>query len=207
LNEIAIVGASGHGKVVADLAELCGYRVVFFDDAYPEKKNIGNWSVIGDFKDLLKRNDEFNNAIVAIGDNNIRTRLSKCLINNGFLLPVLIHHKATISKYAQVDVGSVVFANVVINAFATIGRFNIINSGAIVEHDSTLCEGVHLSPNVALAGGTTIHSYAWLGIGTVTRQLVEIGKNSIIGANSTVIKNIPADVTAFGSPAAIKGSF
>src|SRR5690606_24126355 len=33
---LAILGASGHGKVVADCAELCGWSVVeFFDDAWP----------------------------------------------------------------------------------------------------------------------------------------------------------------------------
>ena len=30
--KLAILGASGHGKVVADIAELNGYDVVFFDD-------------------------------------------------------------------------------------------------------------------------------------------------------------------------------
>jgi sugar O-acyltransferase (sialic acid O-acetyltransferase NeuD family) len=207
LNKIAIVGASGHGKVVADLAGLCGFDVAFFDDAYPKNKNIEHWPIIGDFNDLLKASGEFKYAIVAIGNNNTRTRLSKRLIDCGLCLPVLIHPKSCVSQYAKIGEGSVVFANAVINAFARIGSYSIINSSAIVEHDCTLGEGVHLSPNVALAGGTIIHSNAWLGIGTVTRQLIEIGRSSVIGANSTVIKNIPADVTAFGSPAVIKDSF
>ena len=137
MKKIAIVGASGHGKVVADLAELCGFEVAFFDDAYPEKKSIEHWPVLGDFKDLLKTNDVLKNAIVAVGNNNIRTKLSKHLIENGFHLPVLIHPKATISKYAKIDLGSVVFANAVINAFAKIGRYSIINSSATVEHEAT----------------------------------------------------------------------
>jgi sugar O-acyltransferase (sialic acid O-acetyltransferase NeuD family) len=206
LKKIAIVGASGHGKVFAELAELCGFEVVFLDDADPEKKNIEHWPVIDDFKDLFKTHNVLKNAIVAVGNNNIRTKISKHLIEIGFHLPVLVHPKASISKYAQFDPGFVAFANTVINAFAKIGRYSIINSSAIVEHDCTLGEGVHLSPNAALDGGTIIHSNAWLGVGTVTRQLVEVGNNSIIGANSTVIKNIPADFTAFGSPAEIKDS-
>jgi len=204
LIKIAIFGASGHGKVVADLAELQGFEVVFFDDNYPQKRNVEHWPVIGDFRDLLKASNEFKNAIVAIGNNVTRTKLCKSLVENGFCLPVLIHPRSCISKYAQIGEGSVIFANAVINAFAKIGNYNIINSCAIVEHDCALDEGVHLSPNVALAGGSIIHKNAWLGIGAVTRQLVEVGNNSIIGANSTVIQNIPADVTAFGSPAVIK---
>jgi sugar O-acyltransferase (sialic acid O-acetyltransferase NeuD family) len=204
MKNIAIVGASGHGKVVAELAELCGYNVVFFDDAYSsENTKIEHWSVKGCFLDLLEQHDIYKNVVVAIGSNEIRSRLSERLEANGFILPVLIHPKAEISRYATVDIGSVVFANSVINAFAKIGKNCIINTSAVVEHDCILGDGIHLSPNVALSGGTVVNDLAWLGIGSVTRQLIKIGKNSTVGANSTVVKDIPAGVTVFGSPAKV----
>ena len=205
--KLAIVGASGHGKVVADLAELCGYDVVFFDDAYPEKQKIEHYNIEGSFTDLLKSQHKYSKAIVAIGNNKIRLNLSKQLSHNGFALPSLIHPASIVSKYAKVADGSVVFAGSVINAFAQVGENCIINTGAVVEHDCVLGNAVHLSPNVALAGATIIGDSAWIGIGAVTCQLIEIGKNSIVGANSTVINNIPADVTAFGSPAVVKTSY
>lgn len=201
MNEIAIVGASGHGKVVADLAELCGYSVVFFDDAYPKKKNIEHWPVIGEFDDLLCARKKYQNAIVAIGSNQIRMKLSNRLSDAHFNLPTLIHSSAIVSKYANVESGTVIFANVVINAFARIATNCVINTGAIVEHDCIVGNAVHLSPNVALGGGTVVEDLTWIGIGTVTRQLTHIGKCSVIGANSTIIKNIPEHTTAFGTPA------
>lgn len=203
---LAILGASGHGKVVADLAELCGFDVVFFDDAYPEKNRIEHYNVEGDFADLLIAKTKYKKAIVAIGNNEIRMSLSKQLSRAGFVLPILIHPTSVISKYAKIASGSVVFANSVINAFAKIGENCIINTGAIVEHDCDLGDSIHLSPNVALGGGTTVGDYSWIGIGAVTCQLIQIGKNSIIGANSTVIHNIPDNVTAIGSPAVVKDS-
>jgi len=200
---LAIFGASGHGKVVADLAECLGYNVVFFDDAYPERKNIEHWSVIGSFDDLLRSQKKYINTVVAIGNNEIRFQFYNQLEQAGFILPFLIHPTAVVSKYAIISSGTVVFANTVINAFAQIGGNCIINTGAIVEHDCMVGNTVHLSPNVSLAGGTIVGDFSWLGIGSVTRQLVTIGNNSIVGANSTVISNIPSNVVALGTPAAV----
>lgn len=204
METLAIVGASGHGKVVADLAELCGFDVVFYDDAYPQKQNIEHWQVVGQFAELLNSKEDCKHAIVAIGNNQIRFNLSEQLLDSGFNLPVLIHPSAVVSQYAHINEGTVVFANAVINAFSQISRYCIINTSTIVEHDCMLGDAVHLSPCVALAGGTKIGKLSWLGIGAVTKQLVEIDSNVTIGANSTVIKNIPANVVAIGSPAVIK---
>ncbi len=210
MKKIAIIGASGHGKVVADLAQMCGYQVFFFDDSFPNLKQIAHWSVIGSFSDLLNQNQNqdqnhvFEFAVVAIGDNKTRSKLSEQLSEVGFSLATLIHHSAVVSQYAVVESGSVVFANAVINAFAKIGKNCIINTGAIVEHDCIIKDAVHLSPNVALAGNTKVGISTWLGIGSVTKQGVEIGDNSTIGANSTVLNNIPSNVTAVGSPATVK---
>lgn len=201
---LAIFGASGHGKVVADLAECIGYKIVFFDDAYPELKYIEHWPVIGSFESLLSSQKKYKNAIVAIGNNKIRFQFYNQLVQAGFVLPFLIHPTAVVSKYVTVSSGTVVFANAVINAFAQIGESCIINTGVIVEHDCMISNAIHLSPNVSLAGGTTVGDFSWLGIGSVTRQLVTIGNNSIVGANSTVINDIPSNVTVVGSPAVIK---
>jgi sugar O-acyltransferase (sialic acid O-acetyltransferase NeuD family) len=203
MKTIAVVGAGGHGKVVAELAELCGYDVAFFDDNYPNMKFNEHWKIVGTLNDLLSKKNECRNVVIAVGNNNFRTKLFKQLSIKEFELPVLVHPSAVVSKYANVNSGTVVFANVVINAFAQIGHNCIVNTGTVVEHDCILGDGVHLSPNVALAGGTIVGDTSWLGIGTVTKQLIKIGANSIIGANSTVTRNIPSNVTAFGSPAVI----
>lgn len=203
MKKLAIFGASGHGKVVADLAELLDYKVTFFDDAYPDKKSIEHWLIAGNRNDLFELSNLYDYAVVAIGNNQIRNTLSITLINEGFKMPTLIHPTSVISKYSNISEGSVIFANVVVNAFAQVGRNCIINTGAIVEHDCVIGLATHLSPNVALAGGTKIGDFSWLGIGSVTKQLVEIGDHTIIGANSTVISIIPSNVTAVGSPAVI----
>ena len=203
MKKLAIVGASGHGKVVADLAEILGYQVFFFDDAFPNKKKLAHWDILGSFSDLLSDQKSYEGAVVAIGNNNIRNEFSNKLSLANFSLPVLIHPSSIVSKYADIKQGTVIFANTVINAFVQIGEYCIINTNAIVEHDCIIGNAVHLSPNVALAGATKVENFAWLGIGSVTRQLVTLGKNAIVGANSTVIHDVPANCTVVGSPAAV----
>lgn len=198
---LGIVGASGHGKVIADMAELLGYTVFFYDDAYPNKRQIEHWLIRGNTLDLIKlKNIE---VVVAIGDNNIRKQKVQLLQEKNFTIVTLIHPTAVISKYAAIANGSVVLPGAVINAFAKVGAGCIINTAAVVEHDCIIGDFSHICPNVSLAGGVTIGSKVWVGIGSQVKQLITIGDNSLVGLGSTVIKNIPGNVIAYGSPAVV----
>ncbi|MBD58415.1 acetyltransferase [uncultured Pseudoalteromonas sp.] len=203
VKQLAIVGASGHGKVVADLAELLGYKVYFYDDAYPTKTQLEHWNVVGTFTDLLARKGEGIEVIIAIGNNLVRKQKCNELKQFGFDLARLIHPSATVSRYAKVAGGSVVFAGSVINAFAEIGPGCIINTSSIIEHDTKVGEYSHICPNTALAGAVTIGECCWVGIGSQVIQLISVGDNTLVGAGSVVVKNLPANVTAFGSPAVV----
>ena len=205
--ELAIVGASGHGKVIADIAEQLGYTVNFYDDAYPSKAHIEQWPIHGTCADLIALNNTkatlSNDVIVAIGNNEIRQQKIQLLQQNSFNLITLIHPKAVISQYSKIAPGTVIFAGAIINAFANVGVGCIINTAAVVEHDCSIDDFSHICPNVALAGGVTVGAKCWVGIGSQVKQLITIGDNCIIGAGSTVVKNIPDNVTAFGSPAVV----
>ena len=205
--ELAIVGASGHGKVVADVAEQLGFIIKFYDDAHPNKTTIDHWPILGSTSDLIasyhKNVELFNNVIVAIGNNDIRCQKIKQLQDKGFNLITLIHPSALVSRYAEIENGTVIFPRAVINAFARIGLGAIINTGSIVEHDCIVGDYAHISPNVSLSGGVEVGSKCWIGVGSQVKQLVKIGNNTIIGAGSTVLSDIPSDVTAVGSPAKV----
>lgn len=205
LGACAILGASGHGKVVAEIAELSGYSEVhFYDDRWPKLHNIEHWNVIGDTEALLACVQQYACVAVAIGNNVIRLNKHKQLLNAGARMPSLVHPSAVISVYATIAEGCVVMANAVVNPFALLGQACIINTGAVVEHDCHLADGVHLSPNSAIAGGTQIGECAWLGIGAVTRQLVSVGAGATIGAGATVVGNVAANTVVMGTPAKIQ---
>jgi len=204
MKRLAILGASGHGKVVADCAECAGWNeVVFFDDAWPSCSVNGIWKVVGDTNALLSDLALFDGVIVAIGNNDTRLRKQLELLSRGASLVSVIHPDSLISKYAELGIGSVVMAGAVINVGTKLGCCCIINTGSTIDHDCVLEDAVHISPGVHLAGGVTVGECSWVGIGSNIRQLVKIGKQTVIGAGSVVIKNIPDSVTAFGNPAQI----
>lgn len=198
----AVFGASGHGKVIAEIAELNDYsQIEFFDDRWPKIRSLQAWPVVGDSSILKKRVKEFDALVIAIGNNTIR--LSKQLLfeTAGANIVALIHPRATISQYSIIHPGTVVMANAVVNPFSRIGKGCIINTNATIEHDCALEDGVHISPNASLAGGVKVGKHSWVGIGSQVKQMIMIGNNVVVGAGSTVIKNIPDFEIVIGSPA------
>lgn len=200
--KLAILGASGHGKVVADTAECCGWQTVdFFDDAWPGIQENGVWSVLGDSADLMGRLADFDGVVVAIGNNRIRHAKLLELRAAGACLVTLVHPAAIVSRYASIAQGTVVFAGAVVNAEACIGQGAILNTGCSIDHDCVLGDAVHISPGVRLAGGVQVGDFSWVGIGASVRQLVCIGERVMVGAGSAVVSDIPNDVTVAGVPA------
>jgi sugar O-acyltransferase (sialic acid O-acetyltransferase NeuD family) len=203
MKKIAILGCGGHAKVVAEIAEFNLYDITFFDDEWPKLSNFEHWCVSGDTKLLLTIAKDFDLVVVAIGHNNTRYTKQLELTSAGAKFGILAHPKSVISKYARIKEGSVIMANAVVQPFSVIGECSIINTSAIIEHDCNLAHGVHVSPNSSIAGGVQIGKNSWIGIGSQVKQLVRVGNNTIIGAGSTVLSDIPSDVTAFGSPAKV----
>lgn len=202
LKKCAILGASGHGKVVAEIAELNGFdQIDFFDDRWPNLSFVEHWKVLGDTSILLAKSKDYDLTIVAIGNNDTRCAKQAELSQAGGNFEVIAHPAAVISKYANIGVGTVVMANATVNPFSNIGIGCIINTGSTVDHDCSLSDGVHISPGANLAGGVEVGRNSWVGIGSQVKQYVLIGCDATIGAGSTVLNNVGDFQTVVGSPA------
>lgn len=202
MRKLAILGASGHGKVVADAAECFGWQSIeFFDDAWPDLQDNGVWPVVGNTTALMGRLADFDGVLVAIGNNRVRHVKLVELRTAGARLATLIHPDASVSRYAVIGEGSVVFAGAVVNAGACVNRGGVLNTGCSVDHDCVLGEAVHISPGARLAGGVQVGSQSWVGIGASVRQLICIGQRTVVGAGSAVVCDIPDDVVVAGVPA------
>lgn len=188
MKRLAILGASGHGKVVADTAENCGWtEVLFFDDAWPSLSSNGVCDVVGTGQDFFENAHEFDGVVVAIGNNAIRQAKLAALIRQGATLATLIHPLAYVSRYANVGAGSVVFAGAVLNAGASVELGGILNTGCSVEHDYLLADCVRISPGARLAGGVTIGQCSWVCIDACVKQLISIDANVVVGAGAAVV--------------------
>ncbi|MGL4959350.1 MAG: acetyltransferase [Plesiomonas sp.] len=202
MTKCAILGASGHGKVIADMAELNGFTDIhFFDDRFPQLVQLAHWQVKGNTAQLLGALHEYDLVVVAIGHNATRLQKLHALSQAGAALKSLVHPNAAVSRYAQLGEGTVVMANAAINAFATVGFGGIINTGASIDHDCELADAVHISPGARLAGGVRVGEQSWIGIGAQIKQMISIGQQVVVGAGATVIKDVPDFLTVVGIPA------
>ena len=203
MRNLAILGAGGHGKVAADIAEQSGWNVHFFDCAHPKVDRCGAWTVVGNEECLMASGSMYNAVFIAIGNNLVREQKQNMLKIADFNIATLISPAATISKYANIDEGTLVIGNACINIGAHIQDGVIINTGANIDHDCIIEEFSHVSPGVNLAGEVKIGARTWVGIGSSVIHQTRIGHDAIIGAGSVVVNDLPAQITAMGCPARI----
>ncbi|TQE90935.1 acetyltransferase [Ureibacillus terrenus] len=199
-NKLLIIGASGHGKVVADIALKMNKweSISFLDDNQNLKSSMGI-DVIGTTKDVHKFIDS-HDVIVGIGNNSTREKIQNMLEKLGASIPVLIHPSAIIGNDVEIGIGTVVMAGVVINCCTKIGRGCIINTSATIDHDNIIEDFVHISPGAHLAGTVKVGKGSWLGIGSVVSNNINISSGCILGAGAVVVKDIVEPGTYVGVP-------
>ena len=192
--KIFLYGASGHGKVIADIiSNQKGVEMVFIDDS-PKYEEILNVPVLNRNTVQLSLD---SHLIVSIGNNWIRKEIVNRLQVS---YATVIHHTAVISSYSSLNEGTVVMAGVLVNPNAKIGKHCILNTGAIIEHDCKISDFVHISPGVSLAGNVSIGEGTHVGIGSTIIQNVTVGKWATIGAGAVILKDVPDYAVVVGNP-------
>ena len=199
--DLVIIGAGGHGKVVADIAEqLHKYeKIVFLDDNTTEKECMG-YPIVGTsvcIQDYIREADFF----VAIGSAVARENVTNKLKEMQAHIATLIHPSAVVSKHARIGEGTVVMAGAVVNPSVIIGEGCIINTCASVDHDCEISDYVHVSVGSHLCGTVKVDRATWIGAGATVIQNVNICGGCMIGAGAVVIEDIKGMGTYMGVPA------
>ena len=198
---LLIVGAGGHGKVVADIAmKMSLWESIAFLDDNDSLGEVLGLKVIDKATEATKYVRD-SDLFVAIGNDTIRERTQRELESAGAELPVLIHPHAVIAQDVEVGVGSVVMAGVVINSCTRIGRGCIINTGATIDHDNIIEDFVHVSPGVNTGGSVRIGTGTWIGLGSKIVNNVNITGGWTGGAGGVGGKDINIGGTDVGGPA------
>ncbi|WP_300297289.1 acetyltransferase [Anaerosolibacter sp.] len=197
---LIIIGASGHGKVVADIAIKMNkwQSIAFFDDDESIKASMG-LKVIGNTTDAYIYIDKAD-FFVAIGNNATREKVQEKLMDEGMSVVSLIHPSAVIGTDVEIGIGTAVMAGVVINSSSKIGKGCIINTSSSLDHDNVIEDYVHISPGVNLAGTVKIGKGSWIGIGSVVSNNVNLCSGCKVGAGAVVVKDITESGTYVGVP-------
>ena len=137
--KLLVLGAGQYGKVAKEIAESTGVydNIEFLDDNNP--------IAIGHLSELENFTSEFEHAVVAIGNSELRLKLIDELVASGYTVPILVHPTAYVSPSASILEGSFVEPNAVIHTDVMIGEGCIISAGTIINHNATVGDGCHLN--------------------------------------------------------------
>lgn len=210
---LIIYGTGNEGKIAFDIAQEQKKEVIGFIDDYDRSKTFLNLPILGKGENLkthLKKNKA--KAIIAIGKHtslesfegnasNLREKAYEKLSEEE--IDTLIHPFTSISKFSKIGSGSIIHTGVTIEPDTIIGKGCIINNGSKLCHDIIVGDYTHIAPKVTVAGRVNIGKNTWIGTGTTIVDGVTIGDNCFIGAGSLVLKDVPDNTLAYGSPAKI----
>lgn len=209
MDNIIIIGSSGHAKVIIDIVQQEGkYNIVGMLDRYRDvgEKTLG-YSILGEEEDLprLIKSHSIKGAIVGIGDNFIRSRVATSIRELCPDIPFVtaIHPGVSVANEVSIGEGTVIMAGVSINTCSSIGRFCILNTNSSLDHDSTIEDFASIAPGVTIGGNCTIGQFSAIGIGSVLIHSIHIGMHTVIGAGSIVMKSIESFVVAYGASAKV----
>ncbi len=196
MKKLAIIGASGHGKVIADIARKNGYNELFFLDDNDNVYECGGYPVIGKSAEVVMIDCD---VIIGIGNASVRKRIQESVPDEKMI--TLIHPDAVVAEDVAIGVGTVVMAGAVINPGARIGKGCIINTCSSVDHDCIVGDYVHIAVGSHLCGTVSVGNGTWIGAGATVSNNVSICSNCMIGAGAVIVKNIDLAGTYIGVPA------
>jgi sugar O-acyltransferase (sialic acid O-acetyltransferase NeuD family) len=195
--DFILVGSGGFGREVLAWWEnhypednFCG----FVDDYSNDKLTIGSIN-----NHSINKNCEY---VITIGEGISRVTVADKLMERGVFIGNFIAPHMLSASILNKSVGSI-FLGGSISSNVSIGEFVLVQGFACIGHDVILSSGVTVGSHAFIGGGceigknTTIHPHSCI------LPKLKIGSNVQIGAGAVVIKNVPDNVTVFGSPAKI----
>lgn len=206
MSEVVIVGAGGHGKVVADALASRGLGIRgFVDPSISVGTRVGGYTVLGDDSWLADN----PSALVCLGvgatkDVSLRERIFGSLTDRNVI--GCTHATAIIGTATKIHATAQVLAGCIINHSAFVGANTVLYTGSIIEHDCVIGEHSYLSPRVTLCGGVKIGARVFIGAGATVLPSVSIGDGATIAAGAVVTEDVDANRTVMGVPAKVVDS-
>ena len=197
--ELLIIGAGGHGRVVADAACQQGaWARVAATDRDPARTSgmlLAGVPLVAP-EPALSRAARIH---VAIGD--ARSRRAEADAAGTQRLATITHPLAAISPHAVVGAGCFVAAQAVVAPGAQLGVGVIVNHGAVVDHDAVVGDFCHVAPLAAIGGGVQLGLGVLIGTGARVLPGLRVCAGAVIGAGAVVHRDVGVPGTYVGVPA------
>ena len=195
---VVVVGAGGHGRVVAEALLRAGASVLGFCDPKAPLDAPGPFGlrVLGgdDSLEALDRGAvRLANGVGSIRTTRVRRDVYERLSARGFHWRTVVHPAAVIALDVRLGAGSQILAGAVVNCGTDIGADAILNTRASVDHDCTIGTHVHIAPGATLSGGVVVGEGTHIGIGSTIVEGVRIGARCLVVAGSTILADVADD--------------
>lgn len=195
-----IVGAGTYGEVYAEYLKE-EYNLLGFIDDNPDMVKNKELNVLGDFNFLLNNIEKSTNIFIPIGNNEVRCNLLRKVIKAGFKTPSFIHKNANI--HTSVEIGKCVYIlpGVNIMPLTKLKDFVLVSVGVNISHHTVIEEGCFFSYGVNVGASICLKEQVFCGAAsTIMTGVKNVGENSLIGAGSVIIKDVPDNAVVVGNP-------
>lgn len=208
--KVVLYGGTGQAKVVRPILESFGDNVeAIIDDSLeipPPFQDIPLYNGFERFKELQNANLKYLRFVVTIGNSKkyrgeARVKISKKLESEGLIPIDVVDKSVQVDKSVVHGKGLQIMAGAIIMPLVKIGNYCIINTGASVDHECVLGEGVEIGPHATLCGEIHVGKNTWIGANATILPGIKIGKNVVVGAGAVVTKDIPDNLIVVGNPA------
>jgi sugar O-acyltransferase (sialic acid O-acetyltransferase NeuD family) len=208
---LLIIGSSGHARVVIDAAERTGlFAIVGLIDRFRNTtEHTFGYAIVGSEEVLTDWIGRYPGVqiFVAIGDNAVRMEVMRSVQSSHpeVAFARIVHPMASVGRGVEIGEGSVVMAGAVLNPEVLVGRGVIVNTASSLDHECAVRDFASIGPGAVLGGNVEVAEGAVIAIGVTIKHRVKIGSHALVGAGALVLKDIPSEVVAYGTPAEIMG--
>lgn len=199
MRPVLVFGAGPHGHITAETLRECGLEVRgFLDDRPPQ-------GVEAYRPEAIEHPSEYP-VYVAIGNPIARKAVVERLTRMGFVFgPGIAHPTAYVAKSAIIGEGTVVLPQAMVHTGAKVGRHCVVNVRSTVHHDAEVEDYASICPQAQVCGRCLVGEGAFLALGATLLLRRTMGEWSILGADSTAHRDVPARTMSIGNPARIMG--
>jgi sugar O-acyltransferase (sialic acid O-acetyltransferase NeuD family) len=203
---LVIVGAGGHGRVCAEIAETTGIysRICFSDSRFAKGSVSGRWTVEFHDDDLSSLSSNEYVFVIGVGQTGLgamRSQIYEAIALSRLPAATIVCPDAHVAQDAVVGRGTLIGRMTIVNPGVAIGDNVIVNSKALVEHDVRVGSHVHISTGVILNGECVVGDRSMIGSGAILLQGIRVTDDVVVGAGAVVTRDIKEPGTYVGIPA------
>jgi sugar O-acyltransferase (sialic acid O-acetyltransferase NeuD family) len=200
MDSIIIVGTSGLARELTEwisdkfnVVGFCGIN----DVDYRKFNYPGSFSG----NDMTPKQVGTDMVMMAIGQPEIKNRLHKQLIEQGFQFPKFCHPNSVVARSAKLSPGAIVAPGCVVGPNVELGVCSYINFCVGVGHEAKIGDFCQINPGAQIGGGAHIGDKTLVGSGATVLENLHVGSGATIGSGASVMARVRDNTTVMGQPA------